>query len=101
MSLSVVFFISENCYITPWNQELHSGLINQKLTKIQFRLLIYLLIHIGYVVSTDELMLVAWDTAEDVSKAELYVYMNQIRKLLKSYANIVTIRGKGYMLMHD
>ncbi|AOU03155.1 winged helix family transcriptional regulator [Bacillus velezensis] len=72
------------------------------LSRIQFRLLYYLALHSNKPVSKATLIKYAWGEEHFASKNNLYVYINQIRKLVerdtKRPKHILCLRKKGYIL---
>lgn len=71
------------------------------LSRIQFRLLYYLAIHIGKLVQSEELIRFTWGSAY-VSFNVLYVNINYLRKRFEDDPKhphcIITLKSQGYIL---
>ncbi|XYJ24245.1 winged helix-turn-helix domain-containing protein [Bacillus velezensis] len=74
------------------------------LSRIQFRLLYYLALHSNKPVSKATLIKYAWGEEHFASKNNLYVYINQIRKLVerdtKRPKHILCLRKKDIFCIH-
>ena len=71
------------------------------LTKKEFSLLEYLMLHQDRVVSQEELMEHVWDAQVDSFSGVIRVHMASLRKKLKQglgYDPIITPLGQGYLL---
>ena len=80
----------------------HEVLIKQgvifPLSRVEFRLLYFLVINQGQVVPFKKLKNYAWKMAFTVTRHELYVYISRIRKKLDSGNHLICIRNVGYVL---
>lgn len=72
------------------------------LSKNEFKIFYYLVIHRRKIVSRDELMNYLWDTNEFIDDNTLTVNINRLRKRLNDidYKDVImTRRGQGYILL--
>lgn len=72
------------------------------LSKNEFQIFLYLLEHVGEIVTREEMMDFLWDTDVYVDDNTLTVNMNRLRKKLEDvelYDVIETRRGQGYILL--
>ena len=75
-----------------------------ELSKNEFRILSYLIMHKGNIVSRDDLMGYLWESEEFVDDNTLTVNINRVRKKLEENGCvdiIKTKRGQGYLLERD
>lgn len=71
------------------------------LTKKEFSVLEYLMLHRGEVISAEELIEHTWDSEVDLFSNSLKFHMHSLRKKIKEVLDeevIRTIRGHGYMI---
>ncbi|GEO24388.1 hypothetical protein AAC03nite_01730 [Alicyclobacillus acidoterrestris] len=75
------------------------------LSKIQFRILHLLALHLGHPVRTDDIIEYAWGKERNISRSELYVYISRLRARVGdnpySPKLIISIRGLGYLLRSE
>lgn len=76
---------------------------NEKLnlTKKEFGILEYLILHRGKVISQETLIEHVWDSSVDSFSNSVRVHLNSLRKKLKGYMNdeiIDTVKGVGYII---
>lgn len=74
--------------------------IEISLTRLEFQILHYFILHQGVVVRKDELVEVLWDESDPVGDDNLKVHVHALRRKLGDQANkprfIETLRGFGY-----
>ena len=95
-------YLSDNCYIDLEQEMVVKNTLPTPLSRIQFRILRYLVQHMGHPVSSEDLIRYTWGPANLVSKDELYVYINRIRDRIEDDRRnpryLLSVRGMGYLL---
>ncbi|EPZ45076.1 winged helix-turn-helix domain-containing protein [Alicyclobacillus acidoterrestris] len=86
-------------------EELVQDGLSVSLSKIQFRILHLLALHLGHPVRTDDIIEYAWGKERNISRSELYVYISRLRARVGdnpySPKLIISIRGLGYLLRSE
>jgi len=94
--------LGENCYLDVENEILVKDNLPIALSRIQFRLLYYLTLHLGHPVSDQHLISYGWGTEAFISRNDLYVYINRLRQRIeddpKKPECLLSLRGVGYVL---
>ncbi|GEO25172.1 hypothetical protein AAC03nite_09570 [Alicyclobacillus acidoterrestris] len=91
-----------NCYLDTEDETLFKDGLKINLSRIQYKLLLFLAQNIGHLVPTEELIRHGWGRNKLIDKDELYVYMKRIRNKLEDNPKepkcLITERGFGYVL---
>lgn len=99
---SYTLSLGDDCILDVVGETLIKDGISIRLSRIQCRILHYMAEHLGQPVTNEELMQYVWGNDSTVTKRELYVYINRIRKRLEQdYRHpqyLFSLRGLGYVL---
>ncbi|WAH38171.1 winged helix-turn-helix domain-containing protein [Alicyclobacillus dauci] len=86
-------------------EELVQDGMSISLSRIQFRILHFLVQSLGRPVRTEDILAYAWGKERTVSKSELYVYISRLRARIgdnpRAPRFLISIRGFGYLLRSD
>ncbi|GMA65326.1 winged helix-turn-helix domain-containing protein [Alicyclobacillus fastidiosus] len=86
-------------------EELVQNGMSISLSRIQFRILYFLVRSLSRPVRTEDIMEYAWGKNSKVSKSELYVYISRLRARVGDHPRspkiLISIRGFGYLLRSD
>lgn len=95
--------LTSNCLLDLEREELVKNGLAIALSRLQFRVLFYLVQQRGKPVSAAQLLQYAWGSESCTNRNELYVCINRIRNRLEANPHspelLLTIRGVGYMLI--
>lgn len=88
-----------------YSQSMHTGGEPIFLSKKEFSLLSYMAQHANHVISVDTLFQIIWGTESLEDTRTVAVHISNLRKKLEANPTeperIITVRGKGYMLVAD
>lgn len=88
------------CVVDFMKCELHFKGVPVTLSNIEYRLLVYLIVHRDRVVHNEELLEKVWNYDDTISTRTLYVHIAWLRKKISSTGDstqfIRTVRGIGY-----
>lgn len=90
-------YVAKNCYLEVDTLELWVDGDPTPLTRLQCRILQFFCMRVGRLVSAEDIVTYAWGPHREVNRAELYVYISQIRKLLAPRVAIVAVKRVGYL----
>ncbi|QHA01677.1 winged helix-turn-helix domain-containing protein [Dehalobacter restrictus] len=99
MEKNLYIRLGDNIFLDTKMEQLVKDNICIPLSQLQYRLLYYLVEHMGTVVQKKELIKFAWGT-DCVSSNDLYVNINSLRKRIEDHPKnpqyIITYKSVGY-----
>jgi DNA-binding response OmpR family regulator len=102
MPESETVYLGYQCCLDTARFDLVKDGIHISLSMVQYRTLLYLGCNLGALVPTQDLVVFVWGSDTPESRAELYVYVNRLRKKLadkgKHAEYLQSIRCRGYIL---
>lgn len=94
--------LGPTCYLDIESEILTKDGFRISLSRIQFRLLYYLVQHMGRPVSDQDLINYAWGAEPFISRNYLYVTINRLRNKIEDNPKhpefLLSLRGLGYIL---
>ncbi|MCF8566839.1 winged helix-turn-helix domain-containing protein [Alicyclobacillus tolerans] len=94
--------IGDDCILDVSTRTLVKDGTSIQLSLLQFRILHYLAQHLNQPVRHEELMQHVWGKDSNVTKSELHVYINRLRKRIERDPLhpqcLMSLRGFGYVL---